>query len=98
MKITDLIRTILFSLLTFLLGVQTPYAKTELVLPQTQTSLSIESSQKANTLKKEVQPNIGFFFRKCSEEKTKSKVTEAYSTWKQVNIRGEMIDSFNDFN
>ncbi len=48
---------LLFFLVTFLFGVQTTYAKTELVLPQNQVSFSIEKTQSFKSLEKEVQPN-----------------------------------------
>lgn len=58
--------------LTFLLGVQTTYAKTELVLPQNQVFFSIEQSQSFKSLEKEVQPNIGFLKEKVKFEKSES--------------------------
>jgi len=64
MRFHRFIKTIFFSLLTFLLGVQTTYAKTELVLPQNQTSFSIEQSQSFKSLEKQLQPNIGFLKEK----------------------------------
>jgi len=60
MKFLNPIKTILFFLLAFLLGVQTTYAKTELVLPQNQVVFSVEQSQSFKSLEKEVQPNVGF--------------------------------------
>jgi len=61
MKITNYIKTILFLLLTILLGTQTTYAKTKLISPQNQIFFSIEQSQNFKSLDKEVQLNIGFF-------------------------------------
>ena len=55
--------TIVF-LLTFLFGVQTTHAKTELVLPQKQVVFSVEQSQSFQSLEKEVQPNVGFLKEK----------------------------------
>ena len=60
MKLFKHIKFFFFVLLTFLLGVQTTYAKTELVLPQNQLSFSIEKKQSFKSLEKEVPPNLGF--------------------------------------
>jgi len=51
--------TIVF-LLAFLLGAQTIYAKTKLILPQNGVSFSIVQNQSFRSLEKEVQPNVGF--------------------------------------
>jgi RES domain-containing protein len=61
-----------------LLGIQTTYAKTELVLPQNQVSFSIEKNESFQSLKKEVPPNIGFL-----KEKTKFEVYEGVSAQNQ---------------
>ncbi len=54
--------------LTFLLGEQTTYAKTELISPQNQVSFSIEQNQSFQFLEKELQPNIGFLtFKELSK-------------------------------
>ena len=56
---------LLLFLLTFLLGAQTTYAKTELVLLNSKGSFSIEQNQSFKSLEKEVQPNIGFLNEKA---------------------------------
>lgn len=76
------LKYLIFFLLTFLLGAQFNYAKTELVLPQKSVSFSIEQTQSFKSLEKDLQPNIGFLFRKCSEEKTKFEGSEGFSVWK----------------
>lgn len=65
-------------LLTFLLGVQTTYAKMELVLPQNQVSFSIEKTQVFTSLEKELQPNIGFL-----KEKSRFVIFEGVSAQNQ---------------
>jgi hypothetical protein len=79
--ILNQLKYLLLFLLTFLLGVQTTYAKNEFILPKKIVSFSIESFQKTNSLKKDLQPNIGFLFRKCSEVKTKFELSESVSAW-----------------
>ena len=64
MNILKSIKYIICFLLTFLLGSQTTYAKTELVLTQNQVVFSIEQNQSFKSLEKEVQPNIGFLKEK----------------------------------
>ena len=81
MKIKDFIKTILLFLLTFLLGAQTTYAKTEFVLPQNQVSFSIEQNQSFQFLEKELQPNIGFL-----KEKTKFVVLQSISAQNTYNF------------
>ncbi len=64
MKFCKFIKHTVFFLLTFLIGATTTHAKTELVLPQKQVIFSVEQSQRFYSLKKEVQPNIGFLKEK----------------------------------
>ncbi len=73
MKVKFLKYIFLF-LLVFLFGVQTTYAKTELVFPTKSSSFLIEQSQSFKSLEKEVQPNIGFL-----KEKTRFVVFEGIS-------------------
>jgi len=80
-KITKYIKLILLILLTFLLGVQTTYAKTELVLLENQVSFSIEQNQSFKSLEKEVQPNIGFL-----KEKTKFVFVQGVSAQNNCNF------------
>jgi len=48
------------------LGIQTNYAKTELILPIKSISFSIEQNQSFKSLEKELQPNIGFLKEKST--------------------------------
>src|SRR5690554_4195618 len=108
MNFLKFIKHIFFFFLTFLLGAQTTCAKTKLVLPQNVISFSTdnyrnEQNQNFNNLKKEVQPNIGFLFRKFSEEKSKFEVSEGVSfhnqhkfseslCWNLVNAGSRWLD------
>lgn len=87
MNIVKFIKHIFLFLLTFLLGAQTTYAKTELVLPQNQVSFPIEQSQsfipKAFGIEKEVPPNIGFL-----KEKSKFGMSESISAQNTYNFSG----------
>ena len=60
--------------LIFFFGIQTTYAKTELIYPTKSISFSIEQNQSFKSLEKEVQPNIGFL-----KEKTKFGLSEGVS-------------------
>ena len=68
-------------MLTFLLGSQTTYAKTELFLSQNQVVFSIEPSQSFQSLEKELQPNIGFL-----KEKTKFVAVQSVSAQNTYNF------------
>jgi len=68
------LKYIFLFLLIFLLGVQTTYAKTELVLPQKIVSFSSEKTQNFQSLEKELQPNVGFL-----KEKSRFVVSESVS-------------------
>jgi len=74
MKIKPHIKSIFIFLLTFLLGAQTTYAKTKVILPQNEVVILVEQNQNAITLEKVVQPNIGFL-----KEKTKFVVVQGVS-------------------
>jgi hypothetical protein len=76
------LKYLLLFLLTFLLGTQTTYAKTELVLPKDIVSFSIEKQQSFESLKKHLQPNIGFLI-----EKTKFELSKAFVLGNQLNRR-----------
>jgi hypothetical protein len=54
------LKHILLIVLTFLLGIQTTFAKTDLAIHQTQSYFPLEHSQKTNSLKNDLLPNIGF--------------------------------------
>ena len=60
----DHLKYLFLFLLTFPLGAQTTYGKTELILPQTQVSVSIEKNQNFKSLEKVIQPNLGFLKEK----------------------------------
>jgi len=64
MNFLKLIRYLFSFFLTFLLGTQTTYAKTELIYPTKNVSFSIEQSRSYKSLEKEVLPNIGFLKEK----------------------------------
>ena len=66
MKIIQHIKTILLLLLTFVLGVQPTHAKTEVITPTYQKSFVQTATTQPSTLKKVVQPNVGFLSRKLS--------------------------------
>jgi hypothetical protein len=85
-EITKYIKLILLILLTFILGVQTTYAKTELVLPQTQVVSSIKENQSFNSLEKEAQPNIGFL-----KEKYRLATSESFSAQNTCNFSKEYL-------
>ena len=72
MNFLKFIKQIFLFLLTFLLGTQTSYSKTELVLPQNQVLFSIEQTQNFKSLEKQLQPNIGFLKEKSKFEKPES--------------------------
>jgi len=91
MNFLKFIKHIFLFLLTFLLGAQTTYAKTELVLPQSQIYFSIEKTQSFQSLEKEVQPNIGFLFRKFSEEKSKFGTAQLNTAVKPYNFSEEHL-------
>jgi len=78
MNFLKYIKQLLLFFLTFLLGTQTTYSKTELVLPQSQVSFSFEQKQSFNSLEKEVPPNIGFL-----KEKARFVVFEGVSAQRQ---------------
>lgn len=80
------LKYVLFFLLTFLLGAQATYAKTELILPTKSISFSIEQSQSFKSLEKEVQPNIGFL-----KEKSKFEVSESVSALNTCNFSKEHL-------
>ncbi len=88
MKIKNYIKTILLLLLTFLLGGQTIYAKTELILSQNQAVFSVVQNQETNSLQKEVQPNIGFL-----KEKTKFVAVQGVSAVNYCNFSESFVES-----
>ncbi len=67
--------------LIFFFGIQTTYAKTELIYPTKSISFSIEQNQSFKSLEKEVQPNIGFL-----KEKTKFGLSEGVSAQNTYNF------------
>lgn len=73
-------------LLTFLLAIQTTYAKTELILPQKSISFSIEQNQIFKGLEKELQPNIGFL-----KEKARFVLSESISAQNTCNFSKEYL-------
>jgi archaellum component FlaF (FlaF/FlaG flagellin family) len=75
MNFLKYIKQLLLFLLTFLLGTQTTYAKTELILPQNQVSFSIEKSESFKSLEKVIQPNIGFLKEKSKFGKSNGSST-----------------------
>lgn len=77
----------ILALLTFLLGIQTTYAKTVLVPPQTQVSFSIEQSQSLQSLEKDVPPNIGFL-----KEKAKFVIFEGVSAQNQYKFSEYFVE------
>ncbi len=79
--ILNQLKYVLFFFLGFLLGTQTTYAKTELILPQNQVSFSLEQNESFKSLEKEVQPNIGFL-----KEKSKFGVSEGVSAQNTYNF------------
>ena len=81
MNFLKYIKHLFIFFLTFLLGAQTTYAKTELVLPQNQVSFSIELNQSFKSLEKEVQPNIGFL-----QEKFRFVMSEGVSAQNNCNF------------
>lgn len=72
MNFLKFIKHIFFFLLTLLLGTQTIYSKTELVLTQNEVSFSIEQTQNFNSLEKQLQPNIGFLKEKSKFDESES--------------------------
>ena len=64
MKIISYIKTILLFLLTFLLGAQPTHAKTEVIIPTCQKVFVQTATTQPSTLKKVVQPNVGFLKEK----------------------------------
>lgn len=72
MILSQSIKHLLLFLLIFLLGAQTTFSKTELVLSQHQVSFFV--NQNLNNLEKELPPNIGFL-----KEKVRFVVAEGVS-------------------
>ena len=66
MKIIKHIKTILLLLLTFVLGAQPTHAKTKVITPTYQKVFVPTATTQPSTLKKVVQPNVGFLSRKLS--------------------------------
>lgn len=65
MKLTTYIKSIFLSLLTFLLGTQTTYAKTKVIPPQNKVVILVEQNQSFKSLEKVVPPNIGILKEKA---------------------------------
>ena len=76
--ILEKIKYFLFFILTFILGTQVTYAKTEFVLPQNQVVFSIEK-QSFKNLEKEVKGNNSTFFSDSwNEEKVLYEISYAF--------------------